>query len=183
MAPARLLIVIGCALLALSAWTLQQSPPAAALDLCPWIGQIAHDCPAWASDLRLPEYAPWGLYLLAGIGFLSVIGPLLTGSTSRPPENMLAQFIQRGRDLHERCRKEGDEAVLADVHDWSDEVARFLRRLGHRYVIAFADLGGIQLFASQYDTVTTLEIRRRIQRLTEFAERLRAGEITPEPRH
>ena len=58
--------------------------------------------------------------------------------------------------------------------DQADEIisiVSLLRRLGHRYVLAFGDFRNIQLFASQYDTAATIELRQRLQRLEEFLQR------------
>jgi hypothetical protein len=172
----RFLIAVGCVLLSLSGWMLQQGPRDALIDLCPWIEPLAHTCPKWLSGIPLPDSLPWALYAIAGLGLLFMAWPLFSGSLAQAPEDTLAQFIQRGRDLHARCRKEGDQAVLPDIHAWTDEVSQFLRRLGHRYVIAFGDFGSVQLFASQYDTAASLEIRQRIQRLSEFLQRFRESE-------
>jgi hypothetical protein len=125
----------------------------------------------------VPDFLPVVLYALAGLGLLVVIWPLFQGMLDQPPATMLANFIQQGRDLHERCRQEGDEAVMPAIEAWTQEVSKFLRHLGHKYVLAFGDFRGVELFASQYDTAATLEIRQRIQRLTEFEQRFRAGEI------
>jgi hypothetical protein len=172
----RCLVALACVLLSLSGYMLQIGPRDAAINACEWVARFSNTCPAWLADRPVPEAAPWVLYTIACFALLFVIWPLFQGAFSVPPENTLALFIQRGRDLHERCRKEGDQAVIADIGAWTDEVSKFLRRLGHRYVVSFGDFHGIQLFASQYDTAATLEIRQRIQRLSEFLQRFRAGE-------
>jgi hypothetical protein len=171
----RCLIVLACGLLTASGVLLQTSPRDAALDACRWLERWSGSCPSWVSEQNIPPAAPWVCFAMACLGLLFVASSLLRGLFVQPPEAVLAQFIQRGRDLHERCRKEGDRAVIPDIHAWTDEVSKFLRRLGHRYLVLFGDCGGIQLFASQYDTAATLEIRQRIQRLSEFLKRFHAG--------
>jgi hypothetical protein len=171
----RCLVALACVLLSLSGFMLHIGPRDAAFDVCPWIERFVSPCPPWLSERSIPEAAPWALYAIACLGLLFVIWPLLQATLDRPTENTLALFIQRGRDLHERCRKEGDRAVIADINAWTDEVSKFLRRLGHRYVVSFGDFAGIQLFASQYDTAATLAIRQRIQRLSEFLQRFSNG--------
>jgi hypothetical protein len=169
----RFLLAVACAALVVSGLMLQNGPRDLYFDICPWLQQAAIDCPAWVAKRPVPEFMPWILYGLAVLGLLLVLWPLIHGALDQPPETMLAQFIQRGRDLHERCRREGDEAVLPAIDAWRREASQFLRHLGHKYVIAFGDFKGVELFASQYDTAATLEIRKRIQRLTEFAQRFR----------
>jgi len=180
MALVRFLVALASALLVYSGWTLQNAPRDAAFDPCPWIRQFSTVCPAWLTDPDLPSLAPKFLYLFAGLGLLFVIWPLFSGVIDQPPSSALAMYIQRGRDLHERCRKEGDQAVSRDIEAWTNEVSKFLRRLGHRYVVAFGDFRGVELFASQYDTEATREIRQRIQRLTEFAQRFNDGNPQPD---
>jgi hypothetical protein len=172
----RFLVALACALVFAAGWVLQNGHRNAALDLCPWIMQFSSYCPAWLADRTLSEMVPWTLYGLSGFGLVFLIGQVLRGSLDQPPETALAEFIQRGRDLHERCRKEGDQAVLSDIKAWIAEVTQYLRHLGHRYVVAFGEFRDVQLFASQYDTAATLEIRQRIQRLMEFAQRFSNGE-------
>ena len=172
----RLLIALACALTLGSAVMLQTGHRNAALDLCPWVREFSPHCPPWLIDQTLPEMVPWTLYALVAIGILFVLAPLLRTSLDEPPESALARFIQRGRDLHERCRKEGEQAVLPDIKAWITDVTRYLRHLGHRYVVSFSDFRNLDLFASQYDTAATLEIRQRLQRLDEFAQRFRNGE-------
>ena len=169
----RFLVALACVLLGVSAFMLQSGSPATVLDVCPWLGQLVGSCPQWLAARRIPESAPQALYAIAGLGLLFLILPLFQGLLDQPPAQMLESFIQRGRDLHERCRKQGDQAVLADIATWNEEVTMFLRRLGHRYVVAFGDFAGISLFASQYDTQVSLELRQRIARLTEFQQRFR----------
>ena len=169
----RLLLALACVALIASAWTLQHGPQDVVVDPCIAIRVLSLSCPGWLTPLHVPVATPFVLYALAGLGLVVVIGPLLGGVLDQPPEAMLERFIQQGRDLHERCRKEGDEQVQPDIDAWNNEVKGFLRRLGHRYVLAFGDLRDIQLFASQYDTTTTVEIRRRLQRLNEFLQRFR----------
>jgi len=171
----RCLILLACALLAAAGVILQIAPHDAVLDACLWIERLSGPCPGWVSEQNIPPAAPWVCFAMACLGLLFVASSLLGGLFVQPPEATLVQFIQRGRDLHERCRKEGDQAVIPDIHVWTDEVSKFLRRLGHRYLVLFGDFGGIQLFASQYDTAATLEIRQRIQRLSEFVQRFHAG--------
>jgi hypothetical protein len=179
MALLRCLVALACVLLSLSGYMLQIGPHDVSVDACDWVVQFAGSCPPWLSQQRIPEATPWVLYGLAFFGLLFVIWPLFRGSFADPPDSALELFIQRGRDLHERCRKEGDQAVIVDINAWTEEVSKFLRRLGHRYVVSFGDFNGIQLFASQYDTATTLELRQRIARLSEFLERFRNG--APQP--
>jgi hypothetical protein len=124
----------------------------------------------------MPDFMPYVLYALAILGALFVAAPLVRGALDQPPEIMLANFIQRGRDLHERCRREGDDAVMPAIDAWTRDVSQFLRHLGHKYVVAFGDFRGVELFASQYDTSATLEIRQRLQRLTEFQQRFQRDE-------
>jgi hypothetical protein len=171
----RCLVALACALLCLSGFMLQIGPRDAVLDVCPWILQFASSCPAWLAARSIPPSTPLVLYALSSLGMLFVILPLFRGFLDQPPEATLELFIQRGRDLHERCRKEGDQAVMAEIGAWTEEVSRFLRRLGHRYVVAFGDFAGIQLFASQYDTAASMEIRQRLQRLSEFLQKFRSG--------
>jgi hypothetical protein len=171
----RCLVALGCALLSISAFMLQNGPRDAGVDVCPWVERLVAPCPPWLNIPSIPDSVPWALYAIAGLGLLFVIWPLFSAA-SPPAEDRLTLFIQRGRDLHERCRKEGDQAVLPDIHAWIAEVSRYLRSLGHRYVVAFGDFAGIQLFASQYDTEATLEIRQRIARLSEFLQRFRDGQ-------
>jgi hypothetical protein len=180
MAFVRILIALASALLVYSGWMLQNGPRDVVFDPCPWVRQFSTACPSWLSAQPIPDAAPKVMYTIAGFALLFVIWPLFAGALDQPPAEMLAQFIQRGRDLHARCRKEGDQAVMPDVEAWTHEVSRFLRRLGHRYVVAFGDLRGIQLFASQYDTDATLELRQRIHRLTEFAQRFNDGSTQPD---
>ena len=170
----RFLVAAACAALVLSGLLLQNGPHDLYFDVCPWLQLAAVDCPSWAAKQPVPDFMPWILYALAALGLLFVVWPLVSGILDQPPETMLAQFIQRGRDLHERCRREGDEAMKPAIDAWTREVSQFLRHLGHKYVIAFGDFKGVELFASQYDTAATMEIRQRIQRLTEFAQRFRA---------
>jgi hypothetical protein len=172
----RLLVLLACVSLSLSGYLLESGPADASVDACQWLAQWLSSCPAWLSVQRIPQAAPAVLYAIAALGLLFVVWPVFQGAFAPPPENTLALLIQRGRDLHERCRKEGEQAVAADINAWIDEVAGFLRRLGHRYVVSFGDFNGIQLFASQYDTAATLEIRQRIQRLNEFLQRFRNGD-------
>jgi hypothetical protein len=169
----RCLVALASVLLSVSAFMLQAGPRDATLDVCPWLQQLGGTCPPWLSARSIPESAPLVLYALASLGLLFVIMPLFRRFLDQPPETTLEAFIQRGRDLHERCRKEGDQAVLADIGTWTEEVSRFLRRLGHRYVVAFGDFAGIHLFASQYDTAASMEIRQRLQRLSEFLQKFR----------
>jgi len=171
----RCLIMLACGLLAALGALLHIAPRDAVLDACRWLGRLSGSCPSWVSEQNIPPAAPWVCFAMAGLGLLFVVSSLLSGLFVQPPEATLAQFIQRGRDLHERCRKEGDQAVTPDIHAWTDEVSKFLRRLGHRYLVLFGDFGDIQLFASQYDTATTLEIRQRIQRLSEFIQKFHPG--------
>ncbi len=176
----RFLIALGCTLAVTSAVMLQTGHRNAALDLCPWVREFSSPCPPWMLDQTLPEMVPWMLYALAAVGALFVLAPLARSSLDEPPESALARFIQRGRDLHERCRKEGEQAVLPDIKDWIADVNRYLRHLGHRYVVSFSDFRNLELFASQYDTAATLEIRQRLHRLNEFAQRFRSGDAAPE---
>jgi hypothetical protein len=171
----RCLVVLTCGLLTTLGVLLQTAPGVAVLNACRWLERWSGACPSWVSERNIPPAAPWVCYAMAGLGLLFVISSLVSGLFVQRPEATLAQFIQRGRDLHERCRKEGDQAVIPDIHAWTDEVSKFLRRLGHRYLVLFGDFGDIQLFASQYDTAATLEIRQRIQRLNEFIQRFHAG--------
>jgi hypothetical protein len=167
----RLLVALLCAVACASGLVLQNGHHNAALDLCPWVEQFSGRCPPWLINQTLSEAVPWGLYALAGGGLLFIFAPLLRSALDEPPATALAQFIQRGRDLHERCRKEGDQAVQPDIKAWVADVTQYLRHLGHRYVVSFGEYGSLQPFASQYDTAATLEIRQRIQRLSEFAQR------------
>src|SRR5579862_1849509 len=167
----RFLVALASAAFVVSGWTLQNGPHNLYIDLCPTLQRLSLDCPAWAAKQPVPEFMPMVLYALAGLGLLFVIWPLFQGMLDQPPETMLANFIQQGRDLHERCRQEGDERVRPAIEAWTREVSQFLRHLGHKYVVAFADFRGVELFASQYDTAATMEIRQRIQRLTEFEQR------------
>jgi hypothetical protein len=169
----RFLLALACVSLIVSGLMLQNGPHDLVVDACPWLHAASLACPAWMSPQRIPDFAPFALYALAGLGILIVISPLLRGALDQPPEITLQQFIQRGRDLHERCRKEGDPLVQPDIDAWTAEVTAFLRRLGHRYVVAFGDFRDIQLFASQYDTAATIEIRQRLHRLNEFLQRFR----------
>jgi hypothetical protein len=171
----RCLVVLACGLLTALGVLLQTAPGVAVLDACRYLQRLSGTCPPWVAEQNIPPAAPWVCYAMAGLGLLFVISSLMSAAFVQPPEATLAQFIQRGRDLHERCRKEGDQAVIPDIHAWTDEVSKFLRRLGHRYLVLFGDFGGIQLFASQYDTAATLEIRQRIQRLNEFIQRFHGG--------
>src|ERR1035441_6252516 len=102
----RCLVALACVLLSLSGFMLQIGPRDAAFDVCPWIERFVSPCPPWLSERSIPEAAPWALYAIACLGLLFVILPLLQATLDRPTENTLALFIQRGRDLHERCRKE-----------------------------------------------------------------------------
>jgi len=176
----RLLIALGCTLALASAVMLQAGHRNAALDLCPWVREFSPQCPPWLIDQTLPEVVPWALYALVAAGLLFVLAPLLRSSLDEPAETALARFIQRGRDLHERCRKEGDQAVLPDINRWIADVTRYLRHLGHRYVVSFSDFRNLEVFASQYDTAATLEIRQRLYRLDEFAQRFGSGEVARE---
>jgi len=169
----RFLVALACAALVVSGWMLQTGPHNLYMDVCPYLQQIPIDCPAWAARRPVPDFMPVILYGLAALGGLFVLWPLIDGVLDQPPETTLAQFIQRGRDLHERCRREGDEVVMPAIDAWTRDVSNFLRRLGHKYVVSFADFKGVELFASQYDTAATREIRQRLQRLTEFEERFR----------
>jgi hypothetical protein len=171
----RCFVVLACGLLTALGVVLQLAPRDAALTACRWLERLSGSCPSWVSEQNIPPAAPWVCFAMAGLGLLFLISSLLSGLFVQSPEATLAQFIQRGRDLHERCRKEGDQAVMPDIHAWSDEVSKFLRRLGHRYLVLFGDFAGIQLFASQYDTAATLELRQRIQRLSEFIQKFHAG--------
>jgi hypothetical protein len=171
----RFVIVLACGLLTALGVLLQTAPRDAVLDACRWLEGWSGSCPSWLSEQNIPPAAPWVCFAMAGLGLLFVVSSLLSGLFVQSPEATLAQFIQRGRDLHERCRKEGDQAVIPDIHAWTDEVSKFLRRLGHRYLVLFGDFGGIQLFASQYDTAATLEIRQRIHRLSEFIQKFHAS--------
>jgi len=172
----RFLVAVAGALSLACGLLLQTGHLNAALDLCPWLEEFSRRCPPWVPNRTLPEFVPWTLYGLALLAMLLVLAPLLRGSLDEPPETALAQFIQRGRDLHERCRKEGDQAVMPDIKAWIADVTHYLRHLGHRYVVSFGEFADLQLFASQYDTAATLELRQRIQRLSEFAQRFRSGE-------
>jgi hypothetical protein len=167
----RFLLALACVSLIVSGLMLQNGPHDIVVDVCPRLHQLALACPGWMSPQRVPDFTPFALYALAGLGILIVISPLLRGALDQPPATALEQFIQRGRDLHERCRKEGDQLVQPDIDAWTAEVTAFLRRLGHRYVLAFGDFRDIQLFASQYDTAATIEIRQRLHRLNEFLQR------------
>jgi hypothetical protein len=171
----RCLISLACGALMALGLALQSAPGDVVMDACRWLQHWSGSCPAWLFAQNIPPAAPWVCFAMAALGLLFVVSSLLSGLFVQPPEAMLAQFIQRGRDLHERCRKEGDQAVMPDIHAWTDEVSKFLRRLGHRYLVLFGDFGGIQLFASQYDTAATLEIRQRIHRLSEFMQRFHPG--------
>ena len=171
----RCLILLASGLLTTAGVLLDLSPRDAAVDACHWIERFSSPCPAWVSEQNIPPISPWVCYALACLGLLFVVCSLLKGVFDQPPESVLAEFIQRGRDLHERCRKEGDQAVIPEIDAWTGEVSKFLRRLGHRYFELFSDFRGIQLFASQYDTAASLEIRQRIQRLNEFMLKFPAG--------
>ena len=173
----RFLVALACAALLVSGWMLQNGPHDLYIDVCPLLQQAALPCPSWAAKQPVPDFMPLVLYGFASLGALFVIWPLVSGVLDQPPETMLADFIQRGRDLHERARREGDVAVMPALDAWTREVSQFLRHLGHKYVVAFSDFKGVELFASQYDTTATLEIRQRIQRLTEFAQRFRADGV------
>jgi hypothetical protein len=172
----RFLVALACASLIVSGLMLHNGPHDVVIDACPWLQQLSVNCPAWLKPQPVPEFAPLLCFCVAGLGFLFVIWPLFGRVLDQPPQILLEQFIQRGRDLHERCRKEGDQAVQPDIDTWNREVSDLLRRLGHRYVLAFADFRNIQLFASQYDTATTIELRQRLQRLEEFLQRFRQPE-------
>ncbi|HEY6451430.1 MAG TPA: hypothetical protein VIX87_02400 [Steroidobacteraceae bacterium] len=171
----RCLVLLASGLLTISGVLLEVSPRDAAVDACHWIERLSSPCPSWVSEQNIPPISPWVCFALACLGLLFVVCSLLKGVFDRPPESVLAEFIQRGRDLHERCRKEGDQAVIPEIDAWTGEVSRFLRRLGHRYIELFSDFRGMQLFASQYDTAASLEIRQRIQRLNEFMLKFPAG--------
>jgi hypothetical protein len=173
----RFLMALACAALVISGWMLQNGPHDLYIDVCPVLQQAAIPCPSWAARQPLPDFMPFALYGLAALGVLFVLWPLLSGVLDQPPAVMLAEFIQRGRDLHERARREGDEAVMPALDAWTREVSQFLRRLGHKYVLAFSDFKSVELFASQYDTPATLEIRQRIQRLSEFEQRFRGDGV------
>jgi hypothetical protein len=173
----RFLVALACAALLVSGWMLQNGPHDLYIDVCPYLQQIPLECPPWAARQPVPAFAPLILYALAGLGGLFVLWPLVNGLLDQPPATMLAQLIQRGRDLHERARREGDEAVQPALEAWTRDASQFLRRLGHKYVVAFSDFKGVELFASQYDTAATREIRQRIQRLSEFADRFREDQV------
>ena len=172
----RFLVALACASLIVSGLMLHNGPHDVVIDACPWLQQLSVTCPAWLQPQPIPEFAPLLCFCVAGLGFLFVIWPLFGGVLDQPPQILLEQFIQRGRDLHERCRKEGDQAVQPDIDTWNREVSDVLRRLGHRYVLAFGEFRSIQLFPSQYDTATTIELRQRLQRLEEFMQRFRQPE-------
>jgi hypothetical protein len=174
----RFLVALACASLLVSGLMLHNGPHDVVIDACPWLRQVPLDCPAWLTPQPVPVFAPLVCFCLAGLGFLFVIWPLFGGALDQPPQVLLEQFIQRGRDLHERARNEGDQAVQPDIDAWNGEVSALLRRLGHRYVLAFGDFRNIQLFASQYDTAATIELRQRLQRLEEFLQRFKEE---PEP--
>jgi hypothetical protein len=167
----RFLVALASAALVVSGWTLQNGPHNLYFDPCLYLQQLSIACPTWAARQPVPDFMPYVLYALAILGALFVAAPLVRGALDQPPESMLANFIQRGRDLHERCRREGDEAVMPAIDAWTRDVSQFLRHLGHKYVVAFGDFRGVELFASQYDTSATLEIRQRLQRLAEFQQR------------
>ena len=172
----RFLVALACVSLVVSGLMLHNGPHNVVIDACPWLQQLSLNCPAWLSPQPVPEFAPQVCFGMAGLGFLFVIWPLFRGALDQPPQILLQEFIQRGRDLHERARKEGDQAVQPDIDAWNREVSSLLRRLGHRYVLAFGDFRNIQLFASQYDTAATIELRQRLQRLEEFLQRFRQPE-------
>ena len=172
----RFLVALACVSLVVSGLMLHNGPHDAVIDACPWLQLLSLNCPAWLTAQPIPQFAPQACFVIAGLGFLFVIWPLFGSALDQPPQLLLEQFIQRGRDLHERCRKEGDQAVQRDIGTWNREVSSLLRRLGHRYVLAFADFRNIQLFASQYDTAATIELRQRLQRLEEFLQRFRQSE-------
>jgi len=173
----RFLVALACAALVVSGWMLQTGPHNVYIDICPYLQQIPVECPSWAAKRPVPDFMPLILYGLAALGALFVVWPLIEGALDQPPGTALEQLIQRGRDLHERCRRDGDEAARPAIEAWTRDVSQFLRRLGHKYVVAFADFKGIELFASQYDTPATREIRQRLQRLTEVAERFRDNSV------
>jgi hypothetical protein len=172
----RFLVALACVSLIVSGLMLHDGPQDVVIDACPWLQRLSLECPAWLTPQPVPGSAPLICFCVAGLGFMFVIWPLFTGVLDQPPQMLLEQFIQRGRDLHERCRKEGDQAVEPDIEAWNREVSALLRRLGHRYVLAFGDFRNIQLFASQYDTPATLELRQRLQRLEEFLQRFQKPE-------
>ena len=172
----RFLVALACVSLIVSGLTLHNGPHDVVIDACPSLQQLSLACPAWLTPEPMPDYAPQLCYALAGVGLLFVIWPLFSGALDQPPQILLEQLIQRGRDLHERCRKQGDQAVQADIDAWNSHVSALLRRLGHRYVLAYGDFRNIQLFASQYDTAATIELRQRLQRLEEFLQRFRQPE-------
>ena len=172
----RFLVALACVSLVVAGLMLHNGPHDEVIDACPWLQQLSLNCPAWLSSQPVPEFAPQVCFVVAALGFLFVIWPLFSGVLDQPPQILLEQYIQRGRDLHERCRKEGDQAVQPDIDAWSREVSASLRHLGHRYVLAYGDFRNIQLFASQYDTAATIELRQRLQRLEEFLQRFRQAE-------
>ncbi len=171
MAFARFLLTIACVALAIAERMLQNDPRGTTLDACRWIARLPLPCPSWAAAAPIPDYAPWALYAVAGFGLLALLRRQFSGVTQEAPRAALAGFIQRARDLHEKCLKHGDRERLAEIVAWKREATRFLRRLGRPYVQAFDD-PRVPLFPSQYDTPATLELRRRIQRLSEIAQRL-----------
>ncbi len=172
----RFLVALACVSLVVSGLMLHNGRHDEVIDACTWLQQLSLNCPAWLSSQPVPEFAPQVCFAVAALGFLFVIWPLFSGVLDQPPQILLEQYIQRGRDLHERCRKEGDQAVQPDIDAWSREVSASLRHLGHRYVLAYGDFRNIQLFASQYDTAATIELRQRLQRLEEFLQRFRQAE-------
>jgi hypothetical protein len=107
----RCLVVLACGLLTTLGVLLQTAPGVAVLNACRWLERWSGACPSWVSERNIPPAAPWVCYAMAGLGLLFVISSLVSGLFVQRPEATLAQFIQRGRDLHERCRKEGDQAV------------------------------------------------------------------------
>jgi hypothetical protein len=176
----RLLVALASVALLASGWLLQHDAGQLFFDACPSLQQLSVPCPPWAGRQPVPEFMFIVCYVLAGLGAVFAAWPLVDGLLDRPPEAVLAEFIQRGRDLHERCRREGEDAVRPAIDEWTREVAQFLRRLGHKYVVAFGDYHGVELFASQYDTAVTREIRQRLARLTEFEARFRSASPAPD---
>lgn len=174
----RILVALASVTLIVSGWIIQHGSGTLYFDPCPYLQQLSMACPAWAARQPLPEFMPWVCYASAALGILLAVWPLVAGALDRPPAVRLAELIQQGRDLHERCRQEGDEAMRPAIDAWTGEVGQLLRRLGHRYVVAFDDYGGVELFASQYDTPVTREIRQRLARLSEFESRLRSEPAT-----